>query len=99
MNYEPCMDASMDSIPGQETKRPFPGKYYDAEHYIDDLEDRIGLDEDVERGGKKVPCNLWPEETFNCAADLYRGCDENHKACPVILDEFTHGERFERALE
>ena len=55
---------------GHEVKRPFHRKGKDAEHNIDDLQVREGLDKDVEIRGEDVPEDLGPEETLDTSTNL-----------------------------
>lgn len=56
--------------PGDESKRPFPRKEEDAEHEVDDLQDREGLHCKVKVLGEEVPEDLRPEEAFKCCCYL-----------------------------
>ncbi len=60
----------MQCRPGDESKRPFPRKEEDAEHKVDDLQDREWLYCKVEVLGEEVPEDLRPEEAFKCCCYL-----------------------------
>jgi hypothetical protein len=80
----------MNHIIGQERERPFPSNNNKAKHKIDNLENRDGLDENIEGSSDEVPRDLWPEEPFNRATYLDCGRNEYHQARPVIMNELTH---------
>lgn len=76
----------MQARTSEQRQGPFPGETNDTENYIEDLQDRNGLDGAIEVLGEEIPEDLGPEEAVEPSAYLvYDGKVSNNDSSVEVV--------------